>query len=59
MDKGADHPFAVATWNALHAPGAIIPTFNRPVPKQYVWCDPENPEHTQDLRADIVELARL
>jgi hypothetical protein len=59
MDKGADHPFAVETWNALRAPGATVPAFNRPVPRQFGWCEPDNPEHTPELRADIVELARL
>jgi hypothetical protein len=59
MEKGADHPYAVETLAALRAPGFTMPPFDRPVPKQYEWNDPDNPEHTAELRADIDELARL
>jgi hypothetical protein len=59
MEKGADHPYAVETLATLRAPGFTIPPFNRPVPKVFAWDDPENPEHTAELRADIEEMARL
>ena len=36
-----------------------MPDFNRPVPKHYAWDDPDNPEHTPQLRADIEEMGRL
>jgi len=36
-----------------------MPPFSRPVPKEYAWNDPDNPEHTPELRADIEEMARL
>jgi hypothetical protein len=59
MEKGADHPYAVETLATLRAPGFTMPAFNRPVPKIFAWDDPENPEHTTELRADIEEMARL
>jgi hypothetical protein len=59
MDKGAEHPFASETLASLRAPGAAMPPFNRPVPKEYAWDCPDNPEHTPELRAEIAELAHL
>jgi hypothetical protein len=59
MDKGVDHAFARETLASLRAPGATMPDFNRPVPKQYAWDDPDNPEHTAELKSDIVDMARL
>ena len=59
MEKGADHPYAVETLASLRSPGFTMPPFSRPVPKQFAWDDPDNPEHTPELRADIEEMARL
>ncbi|MGY4168355.1 hypothetical protein [Bradyrhizobium sp. USDA 4529] len=59
MEKGVDHPYAVETLASLRAPGFTMPPFSRPVPKVYAWNDPDNPEHTPELRADIAEMARL
>ncbi|SCB40259.1 hypothetical protein GA0061098_1008105 [Bradyrhizobium shewense] len=59
MEKGADHPYAVETLASLRAPGFNMPPFSRPVPKQYEWDGPENPEHTPELRADIEVMSRL
>ena len=59
MEKGADHPYAVETLVSLRAPGFTMLPFSRPVPKEYAWNDPDNPEHTPELRADIEEMARL
>jgi hypothetical protein len=59
MEKGADHPFARGTLASLRKRGFTVPPFNRPVPKRYEWDDPENPEHTSELHADIVEMAQL
>jgi hypothetical protein len=58
MEKGADHPYAVETLASLRAPGFTMPTFNRPVPKSFAWDDPENPEHSPELKADIEEMAQ-
>jgi hypothetical protein len=30
-----------------------------PVPKEYEWDDPDNPEHTPELHADIADMAQL
>jgi hypothetical protein len=51
--------YAVETLASLRAPGAIVPDFNRPIPKEYEWDDPDNPEHSPELRADIEKMARL
>ncbi|WP_316186330.1 MULTISPECIES: hypothetical protein [unclassified Bradyrhizobium] len=59
MEKGADHPYAVETLASLRAPGFTIAPFNRPVPKPYAWDDPDNPEHSAELRTEIETLARL
>lgn len=59
MEKGAEHPFAQETLASLRAPGAATPDFDRPVPKEYEWDDPDSPEHTPELRADIEKMARL
>lgn len=59
IEKGADHPYAVETLASLRAPGFTMPPFSRPVPKQYEWDAPENPEHTPELRADIEVMSRL
>ncbi|GAA0007261.1 hypothetical protein [Bradyrhizobium diazoefficiens] len=59
MEKGADHPYAMDTLASLRAPGSTMPPFNRPVPKEYEWDDPDNPKHTAELRAEIEVMARL
>ena len=42
----------------MRAPGFVMPAFDRPVPKHYAWDDPDNPAHTAEIRADIIEMAR-
>jgi len=59
MDKGADHSYALETLASLRAPGFTMPPFNRPVPKHYAWDDPDNPQHSPELKADIEEMCRL
>jgi hypothetical protein len=59
MEKGVDHPFAIETLASLRAPGFTMPPFNRPRPKKFEWDDPDNPEHTPELKADIEVMARL
>jgi hypothetical protein len=58
MGKGSDHPFARETLASLRAPGTL-PPFNRPVPKEHEWDDPDNPSHSAELRAEIEVMARL
>jgi hypothetical protein len=59
IEKGAEHPFALETLASMRAPGYVMPDFDRPVPKEYEWDDPDSPEHTPELRADIEKMARL
>jgi hypothetical protein len=54
MEKGAEHPYAVETLASLRAPGFTMPPFSRPVPKQFAWDDPDNPEHTPELRDGVI-----
>jgi len=58
-EKGADHEWAREALATMRAPGFTMPPFDRPVPKQFAWDDPDNPEHTPELRAEIEEMARL
>jgi hypothetical protein len=44
IEKGADHPYAVETLASMRVPEFVMPPFDRPVPKQYAWDDPDNPE---------------
>jgi hypothetical protein len=59
MEKGIDHPYAMETLASLRAPGFTMLPFSRPVPKEYAWNDPDNPEHSPELRADVSEMGRL
>jgi hypothetical protein len=59
MEKGPEHNFAQELISTFRAPGYVLPPFNRPVPCQFAWDHPDNPEHSPELRADIVEMARL
>jgi hypothetical protein len=59
LEKGPDHPYAVETLASLRAPGFLMPPFSRPEPKEFAWDDPESPEHTHELRAEIEEMGRL
>ncbi|RXH28974.1 hypothetical protein XH99_14380 [Bradyrhizobium nanningense] len=58
-EKRADHPYAVETLTSLRAPGSTMPPFDRLVPKEYEWDDPDNPKHTAELRAEIEVMGRL
>lgn len=59
MEKGPEHAMAQEILGTLRAQGFMLPPFNRPVPKTFAWDAPDNPEHTDALRADIEEMARL
>jgi hypothetical protein len=59
MEKGADHPFAQETLVSLRKRGFTMPPFNRPRLKKFDWDDPDNPEHTPELHAEIALMAQL
>jgi hypothetical protein len=59
MEKGADHPFALETLASLRKPGFTLPPFDRPVLKHYEWDDPQNPEHSAELKDDVETMAQL
>ena len=59
IEKGADHEWAKEALATMRAPGYVMPPFDRPVPKRYAWDDPDNPEHTPEIRADVVLIAGL
>jgi hypothetical protein len=59
IEKGASHPFALETLATLRAPGYVVPPFDRPVPKRLDYDDPDNLDHTPEIRADVAIIARL
>jgi hypothetical protein len=59
IEKGPDHEWAKEALVTMRAPGYIMPPFDRPEPKRYAWDDPDNPEHTPELRAEVADMARL
>ncbi len=59
VEKGPEHPWAQEALATMRAPGYTMPPFDRPVPKRYAWDDPDNPEHTPEIRADVVRIAQL
>ena len=42
----------------MRAPDFIMPPFDRPEPKHYEWDDPDNPEHSEEVRSAVYRLAR-
>ncbi len=59
VEKGPDHPWAQEALATMRAPGYMMPPFDRPVPRRFAWDDPDNPEHTPEIRADVVRIAQL
>jgi hypothetical protein len=59
MEKGPKHSFAKETLAALRAPGFAMRPFSRPVPKEFAWDDPDNSDHTREIRADVEVIAKL
>ncbi|WP_441228853.1 hypothetical protein AB7813_27140 [Tardiphaga sp. 20_F10_N6_6] len=59
MTFGPTSPHAKALLAILRAPGFKMPPFNRPVPKRYEWDDPDNSDHTPEIRSDVDVIARL
>jgi hypothetical protein len=59
VEKGPDHEWAKEALATMRAPGYIMPPFDRPVPKRFAWDDPDNPEHTPEIREDVVRIAQL
>jgi hypothetical protein len=59
VEKGPEHLFAQKILAGLRAPEYVMPPFDRPVPKRFDWDDPDNPEHTPEIKADVAEIARL
>ena len=59
VEKGPEHLFAQEILAGLRAAGYVMPPFDRPVPKRFDWDDPDNPEHTPEMRGEVAEVARL
>jgi hypothetical protein len=59
VEKGSEHSLAQEILAGLRAPGYVIPPFDRPVPKRFEWDDPDNPDHTPALKAEVDKVARL
>jgi hypothetical protein len=41
----------------VRVPGFVMPPFDRPAPKRFGWDDPDNPEHTPEMKAEVNEVA--
>jgi hypothetical protein len=59
IEKGVDHEWAKEALATMRAPGYVMPPFDRPVPKNYAWNDPDNPEHSEEIKAVVDEIAKL
>jgi hypothetical protein len=59
IEKGPEHECAEEALATMRAPCFTMPSFDRPVPKSYAWDDPDNPDHSEEIRADVAEIARL
>jgi hypothetical protein len=59
VEKGPEHLFAREILARLRAPGYVMLPFDRPVPKRFSYDDPDSPDHTSEIRADVVEIAKL
>jgi len=59
VEKGPEHTWAQEALATMRAPGYVMPPFDRPVPRRFAWDDPDNPEHTPEIRAEVDDVARL
>lgn len=59
IEKGPEDVCAREILKRLRAPGYTMPPFDRPEPKRFAWDDPDNPEHTPEIRNDVERLAIL
>ncbi len=59
VEKGPEHLFAKEILAIMRAPGYTMPPFDRPEPKRFTWDDPDNPEHTPEIRSDVEQIAKL
>jgi hypothetical protein len=59
LGLGPDSAIAKTILAQLRTPGYTMPPFNRPVPPPPIpWDDPDHPDHTPEIRADVQEIAR-
>jgi hypothetical protein len=59
VEKGPEHTWAKEALATMRALGYTVPPFDRPAPKRHAYDDPENPEHTPEIKAEVDEVARL
>ena len=59
VEYGPEHEWAQEALATMRAPGYTMPPFDRPVPRRFAWDDPDNSEHTPEIRADVVCIAQL
>jgi hypothetical protein len=58
LERGADHVLAQEALATMRAPGYVRPTFERHKPKEYEYDDPDNPAHSEEVRAACYTMAR-
>jgi hypothetical protein len=59
MEYGPEYPWAQDALAYMRAPGYVMPPLDRPLPKHFTRDDPDNPEHTPELKAEVDQLAQL
>ena len=59
VENGPEHQWAKEALATMRAPEYVMPPFDRPEPKRYAWDDPQNPEHTAELKLDVARIAHL
>jgi hypothetical protein len=59
MEYGPEYSWAKDALAYMRAPGYTLPPSDRPLPKYFAWDDPDNPEHTPELKAEVDQLARI
>jgi hypothetical protein len=58
MENGPEYSWAKEALAYMRAPGYTPPPLDRPLPKYFACDDPDNPEHTPELKAEVDQLAR-
>jgi hypothetical protein len=59
MENGPEYSRAKEALAYMRTPGYTPPPLDRPLPKYFACDDPDNPEHTPELKAEVDQLARI
>jgi hypothetical protein len=59
MEDGPEYPRATDALAYMRALGYVMPPLDRPLLKHFARDDPDNPNHTPELKAEVDQLAHL